>query len=100
MRVHDGVDVGARFVDRAMDEALEIGLAAVAHRCAIELELHDVVTLDQLGTERAREQVARGMRRVAQAHVAIRVDDVFVGQDSVGDDEIPDGGLHVRHGFS
>ena len=97
--MNDRVDVRTRFVDRAVNEALEIGLAIVsANRRAVELELHDVVSLDQLGTERARQQVAGGVVRVANAHVAIRIDDVFVGEDAVGDDEIAERWAEVDHG--
>ena len=57
MRMHHRHDVRPRFEDAGMDEALEIERALlVAHRLAVEVELDDVVALDQLGRERARDE--------------------------------------------
>ena len=51
MIVHDRVYVGTRFEDRTMDGPLDIFRPGVVlHRIAVEMEFHDVLGLDQLGT--------------------------------------------------
>ena len=89
VRMHDGLDVGPRLEDRGVDEALEVERTRlVAHRLAVEPELDDVVALDQLGRERAREEEVLRLVGMADADMAIGVDHVLLGQDAVGDDEI------------
>ena len=85
------IDVRPRLVDRRMDEALEIERALlVPHRLAVEAELDDVVLLDQLGRERARDEEALRIVGMADADVAVGVDHVLLGEDAVGDDEVLD----------
>src|SRR4029450_14029357 len=62
-----------------------------AHRLALQIELDDVAALDQLGGARAREKVARGIERMAHAHVAVGIDHPLVRENTVGDH-------HLAHG--
>jgi hypothetical protein len=101
MAVHHAVDVGSRFVEAAMDEALEIGWTTiVAHDFAIERELHDVALLDELGAARARQEKALGIGRVAHADMAIGVDHALMRQNAVGDDEVVECLFELTHGES
>ena len=97
VRMHHGVDVRPRLVDRAVDEALEIGRARVAHRRAVEPELDDVGAGDEFRAERARQQIVVGLLRVADADVAVGVDHVLLRQDPIGDHQIADRALQLVH---
>src|SRR5262245_48878586 len=89
MGMHDRNHVGARFIDRAVDEALEVRLALVAaQHVALQIELHDVARLDELRSERAREEVALRVFGMAHADVAVRIDHVLIGENPVRYDEI------------
>ena len=74
-----------------MDEALEIARpAARVDGGAVEVVLHDVGRRHQLGSDRARHQVAVGGFLVTHAHMAVPVDHALVGQDAVGGDQVLD----------
>src|SRR6185295_18828164 len=60
------------------------------HRVAIEVVLDQVGGGDEAGCEVAREEEAVGPLRVARADVAEAVEDVFVRENAVGDDEVVD----------
>src|SRR5262245_3790949 len=96
--VHDRMHIRPRFVDAAMDEALQIGrpLARI-DGIALERELHDVVLLDALGRTCAREQEALRVVGMARAHVPERVHDAFVRQDAVGGDDLFEQHVEVGH---
>src|SRR5262249_41151039 len=76
---------------RRMDEALEIKAAVlVAHRLTVQVELDNVVGAHQFGGERAGDQKAIGIIRVANADMTVGVDDLLPGEDPVGDHEVLD----------
>ena len=61
MPVHHRMHVRPRFIDRRMDEALQIGRPVVgAMDRAVEIEHHDVVAFNQFRAARAREQKRAG----------------------------------------
>ena len=100
MGVHHRLHVGPRLVDAAVDEALVIERPAVVlRRRAVEVELHDVGLADHLGRERAGEEEAARVARMAHADVAVGIDDVFVREDAVRDHEVADEIVHFAHGF-
>ena len=89
--VDDGVDVGTGPVDLAVNEALEIRRATGrVHRVPVEIELQDVGGGHQLRRHRPREQKTIGSRRMPDAHVSHRVEDVLHREDPVRRDEVLD----------
>ena len=83
--------VGARFIDGAVDEALDVRRRRIiGQRRAVERELENVLRFDQLRAARAREQVALGMQRMSHADVSISIDHALRREDAVGDDEVVD----------
>src|SRR5262249_21500784 len=102
--VDDGGDVRAHLVDLAVDEALLVGAAPPRiNRLAVEVVFHDVVR--GRGRDRARHQIAIGIARIADADVAKAIENFFVRQDAVGENEIFDGdgidaGKRARSGLS
>src|SRR5215472_12580727 len=71
MGMDDGHDIRPRRENRGMNEALEIKAGAlVAYRLTLEVELDDVFGTHQLGSERAGNQKAVGIVRVADADMA------------------------------
>ncbi len=98
MRVHDGHDIRPRREDRGVNKAFEIELlAVVAHRLAVEVELDDIRGRDQFRGERARDQKAMRVVGVADADMAVGVDDVLLREDAVGDHQILDQGIEAAH---
>ena len=66
--MHDGIHVGANFIDLAVDEALVINAAPLGiDGIAVEIEFHDVVRRHQRRCERTGHPVAVGITRVAKA---------------------------------
>ena len=84
MTVHDGVHVGPRFVDRAVDEALEREVALALDAVAFEIVDDDVGRLDVRGCQTSRLQEAIRVARVAHADVTVAVDHRFTEQDPIG----------------
>src|SRR5262249_35354790 len=104
--VDDGVDIRPHLVDLAVDEALLVGAAPLRiDRLAVEVVFHDVVRGHRRGRDRARHQIAIGIARIADADVAEAIENLFVRQDAVGENEIFDGdgiyaGKRARSGLS
>jgi len=91
--VDDGVDVRPHLVDLAVDETLLVGAAPLGiDRLAVEVVLHDVVRRDRRRRDRARHQIAIGIARIADADMAEAIENFFVREDTVGEDQIFDGG--------
>jgi hypothetical protein len=64
-------------------------VAAVGiQRLAVEVVLDQVLDLDALGCERARQVIAVRVFRRAQADVAVGVDDAVVRENAVRGDEV------------
>ena len=97
MRMHHCADLGLRLINRAVDEALEIGRPRVADRRAIQHELDDVVLGDMFRAQRAGQQVAVRLGRMPHADMAVGIDHALVGQDPVGDHQVPDGEFQRVH---
>jgi hypothetical protein len=92
--VHDRHHIGPRPVDLAVDEALEVGAAVVAHRLAVGPVEHHVCRGDEWGRNGPRhEEMARLVGR-AHAHVAVGIEHALHGEDAVGGDEVFD---HARY---
>src|SRR5882672_7104488 len=96
--VDDRLDLGARLIDRAMDETLQIGLAAARDGHPLMGELHDVGGFNELGRAPAREQELSGIVGMADADMAEGIADLFRRQDAVGDHQLVDGSLEAGHG--
>ncbi len=91
MTVHDRHDLGLRPEDLAVDEALEIGRAALRiDRVAVEVEFHDVGRRNQPRRHAARQQKALRVLVVAGADMAEPVDHALVEENAVGGDDILD----------
>src|SRR5579864_5170556 len=89
MIVNHRMHVGPRLIDSAMDRALDIDRsAALVDRIAIEIEFDEVVDRHELGATRSREEEPVGPIRMSDADMAVSVDDVFMRQNPVGDDEV------------
>ncbi len=98
MRMNDGHDFGPRRKDRRVNEPLEIkARAPAAHRLAVEAELDDVIGTDQLRGERAGDQEPVRMVGMADADMAISIDDLLPGEDPVGDDKVLDQRIEIAH---
>ena len=66
--------VRPHLIGRAVDEAFEIGPAALGvDRIALQRELHDVADLDPLRRARPRQEIALGIVGMANADVAERI---------------------------
>ena len=97
--MHNGVNIAACFVNRGMDEALEVESALiVAHRVSFEIQLDDVVALHQVGSERPRKEEMLRIGGIANADMAVGIDHILFRQDAVGDDEILNDGVEIGHG--
>src|SRR5262249_55249272 len=82
--MHDGSNVGARLVDRAVDEALGIRRPACRiDRRAVGRELHQVLDVDALGRARARHDVSVRAIGMADADVPERIGDALAREDAV-----------------
>ncbi len=87
--VHHRHHVRASLVDRAVNEALRIGLAGiVADDVARMGELGDVDQFDAIGSASARHQEVVRIFRMADRHVAEGIHYVVVGEHLVRRDEI------------
>src|ERR1700736_2162693 len=97
--VHDRHDLWPRLVDRAVDEAFEVRLAALGiDRRAVEGELHQVGNFDAVGGARPRHQIAVGPLGMAHGDMAEPVDHAFVGENTVRGDEFFQHEVEVGHG--
>ena len=84
-------DVRSRLVHAAVNETLGIDRAIGAvEPVAVEVELDDVVFGDQAGTARARQEIAFGVFRVADADMAECINHAFVAENAVGHHQISD----------
>ena len=98
MVVHDRHDIRPRFVERAVDEPLEVRRAAARiDRRAIERELHDVIRLDAIGCTRAREKIALRIVRIAHADVSEGIDHALAREDAVCRDKFFDQVIQPGH---
>src|SRR5215467_11629619 len=98
MGMDDGHDIRPRRENRGMNEALEIKAGAlVAYRLTLEVELDDVFGTHQLGSERAGNQKAVGIVRVADADMAVGIDHLLAGEDPIGDHKILDQSIKTVH---
>ena len=89
MVVHDRVDVEPPLKDFAVDVAFEIERdAGVGDRVAVEVEFQDILGGDQFRRHRAREQVAFGVSRGAQAYMPIGIDHPMGGENPVGQNKL------------
>src|SRR3974377_2200902 len=80
-----------------MDETLEIGLALVVDRLAFGVELDQIVAFDQFRRQRARHEESLRVVGMAHADMAIGVDDVFIGENAIGDDKIAQQVFELAH---
>ena len=88
MTVHDGVDIGTRPVDFAVDEALQVDASSGrVERFAVEIEGDEVFTVHEAGCHVAGEQKVPGRTVVARAHVPEAVDHALVVENAVGEHE-------------
>ena len=72
-------------VHRAVDRPFRVGCAHVAvNLLTVERESLEIVGRHQLRPERASNQVAAGVGRIADADVAECVHDALAGEDAVG----------------
>ncbi len=91
--MHNGHDVGALFVDRAVDRAFRIGGAvAKIDGCAVQFERHDVFGFDQRRRARIGQQIAVRIVRVTNADMSVGIADIFMGDDAVCGHKGIDGG--------
>ena len=98
MVVHHGVHVRPRFVDRAVDEALQIGrAAALVDRRAVEGIFDDVVALDALRRARPRQQIMLRIVGMPGADMAEGIDDALVGQDAIGGHQFFENEIELAH---
>ena len=96
--VDDGGDVGTRFVNAGVNEALGVGLAAARlDGLPFQRDLHDVSRLDALGGPGPGHEKTAGVGGMADADVAEGVYHPLPGQDSVGGDEFLQGGRQGGH---
>jgi hypothetical protein len=80
--------VGAGLEDCAMDRAFAVHhSSALIDWIAVEVEFHNVVERHEFGAPRPRHQEPVGPLGMPKADVAKSIHDVFVGQDTVSDDE-------------
>src|SRR6266513_5710537 len=91
MAVHDGMNIGPRLVDLAVDESLEetrpaVGVAGIA----VQVVLDDVIGRYQGGGDRARHQVTLGRLGMAHRDVAEGVDDALGDEDAARRGEVRD----------
>src|SRR5262245_25300855 len=83
----DRMDIGPRFVDRGVNESLEIERTLfVTNRLSVEAQFDDVVALDQLGCERAGEEKMLWIVGIANADMAVSVHHLLAREDAIGDD--------------
>src|SRR4051794_30286158 len=98
MGMHHGIDVRPGSQDASMNEALQVERTfLVFHRLPAHVELDDVLLLDQLRRQRARDEEGLRILGIADADMAIGVDHVLLGEDTVGDDEVFDDGIEIGH---
>jgi hypothetical protein len=88
MAVHDRHHVGPLAIDLAVQEALEVGTAIVAHGLAVGVVLHDVGYLHELRRHGARHVEALRMLVASHAHVPVAVEDAFHREDAIGGDQV------------
>src|SRR5262245_38874341 len=101
MGVHDGRNIRPSLIDRGMDEALPIEHAPFGcHRLAVETKLDDVILLDESRGQRTRDEEVARIDRVANADVAVGIDDTLLGEDAVGNDEVLKEVAKFAHGAS
>src|SRR5580704_2467082 len=96
--VDHSLHVRSRLVDRAMDEALEVGrAAALVDRSAVERIFDDVVLLDALRRPRPRQQVMVGPLGMPRTHMSEGLDDPLARQDPVGGDQFFENEIKLAH---
>ena len=79
------------FVDRRVKEALgRKRLRLLVDRRAVERKRENIVGNNGARTARAREQEARGIRRIANADIPKRINNSKIGENAVGDYQILD----------
>ncbi len=88
MIVNDGHHVGPRLVDLAVDESLPVAGSRVADGLAVEIVFDDVGRRHQARREGARKKIMIGIRGIAQADVAVAVQDAFRRQDVIGGHQV------------
>ncbi len=91
MAVHDGLNIGPRPVDLAVDESFQkTGAAPGIAGIAVQIVLDDVIGRHQCRRDRARHQIAIGRPRVAHRDVAECVDDALGDEDAAGRSQVRD----------
>ena len=80
-----------------MDIALEIGLTLVLDRLTRLIELDQIVAFDQFRRARARHEEAFRIVGMPHADMAIGIDDVFVGENTVGDNKVAQEIVELAH---
>jgi hypothetical protein len=88
--VHDRVYVRACRVDRAVNVAFAIGRPRIVLGLAVERAAGDVFRLDEFRAARPRDEKTLRPLGIADADVTGRVDDLFVRENAVRDDELAD----------
>ena len=85
----DGVDIRARPVDLAVNEAFEEKRrGGPADHIAVEIVFENVRRGDERGSERASHEVVLRIAVAADADVAVSVEDFVAGKNAVGEDQI------------
>ena len=92
------INIGAGLEDCAMDRAFAVHHpSTLIDWIAVEVEFHNVVERHQFGAARPRHKEPVGPLGMPKADVTKSIHDVFVGQDTVSDDEIFEMGLQSSH---
>src|SRR6516225_823892 len=85
----DGIHVGSRLIDLAVDDHLAVEAhMGRHHRLRIQRHFENVGRLDQLARAVAGNEIAAGVLRVARTDVPECIDDAFVGKDAIGDGKL------------
>src|SRR5262249_919707 len=105
----DGMHVGTRLIDAAMNDALAIEKPGRRHdRLRVEREFQDVTRLDQFRAAGARQQISPGIGRMAHADMAEAIEHALMCKDAIckgkfvacfveSRHQIPPGRITFRH---
>src|SRR6266850_1136174 len=89
MAMHDGLSIGPRLVDLAMDKPLDkTGAPIRVHGIAVQIVLDDVVGRHQSRRERSRHQISVGRCGMPQRDVTEAIDDALRREYAAGRGEI------------
>ena len=83
-----------------MNEPFKIRRAPVLDRVAVQVELQKVSTFDEFRRQRAGEEKPFRVVGMAKTYVAVGIDDAFVREYAIGDDELVQQIVQFIHGVS